>query len=149
MILPTPFLLDTHSVSRFRLGQPTIVKRVLSTPPQRLATSVITVEEQLNGWYAQLRQVQNDDERLADVYSRIAQTIEALAQFRILTFDLAAIASYHELQALRLNIGKMALRIGAIALTQGATVVTSNVRDFSRIPGLLWEDWAKPSELPS
>ena len=42
----------------------------------------------------------------------------------------------------KLNVGGMDLRIAAIALENNATVVTRNVVDFQRIPGLLIEDWA-------
>ena len=135
-------LLDTNTLSLFRTGNAAIARRLLAAPPEQVVVSVITVEEQLNGWYTQLRQ-QQSDERLADVYSRIAGTVEALSQFRILTFDVAAITRYRELQKLRLNVGKMDLRIAATALTHGATVITSNGRDFSRVPDLVWEDWAK------
>jgi tRNA(fMet)-specific endonuclease VapC len=33
------------------------------------------------------------------------------------------------------------LEIAAIALAPGLTVVTLNVSEFARVPGLLWEDW--------
>ena len=135
------YLLDTDTLSRFRLGNAAISERLLAIPQEQIAVSVITVEEQLTGWYNQLRQPQTDA-RLAEVYNRIARTVELLSQFRVLTFDEPAIARYRELQKLKLNIGKMDLRIGAIALTNAATVVTSNTRDFSRIPDLGMEDWA-------
>jgi tRNA(fMet)-specific endonuclease VapC len=136
------YLLDTDTVSRFRLGNAAIIRRVLAMPSEKICLSVITVEEQLNGWYTQLRQ-QQSDARLAEVYERLTRTAEFFGQFRILTFDTVAIARYRELEKARLNVGKMDLRIGAIALTQQAIVVTSNVRDYSRIPGIVYEDWAK------
>jgi tRNA(fMet)-specific endonuclease VapC len=138
------YLLDTDTLTRFRLGDAAIVQRLLATPPEQLTVSVISVEEQLTGWYSQLRH-QPSDERLAEIYARIVRTVELLGQFRLLTFDVTAIVRYRELQKLRLNVGKMDLRIASIALTTGATVVTSNGRDFARIPGLVWEDWAKES----
>jgi tRNA(fMet)-specific endonuclease VapC len=36
----------------------------------------------------------------------------------------------------------MDLKIAAIALTRDATVLTRNLKDFSRVPGLRVEDWA-------
>ena len=38
-------------------------------------------------------------------------------------------------------IGPYDLQIAAICLLHGLTLVTSNVREFSRVPGLLIEDW--------
>jgi tRNA(fMet)-specific endonuclease VapC len=34
--------------------------------------------------------------------------------------------------------------IGAIAIANGLTVVTHNVNEFKRIPGLQVEDWESP-----
>jgi tRNA(fMet)-specific endonuclease VapC len=38
-------------------------------------------------------------------------------------------------------IGPYDLQIAAIAVRHGLTVVTSNVAEFSRVPGLAIEDW--------
>lgn len=43
-----------------------------------------------------------------------------------------------------LPIGPMDLIIAATALAHGAVLVTNNVREFSRVPGLQIEDWTKP-----
>jgi len=37
----------------------------------------------------------------------------------------------------------MDLKIAALALELDATVVTNNIRDFSRVPGLKVEDWSE------
>jgi tRNA(fMet)-specific endonuclease VapC len=42
----------------------------------------------------------------------------------------------------KLNVKHNDLRIAAIAKEIGATVVTRNRRDFSRVPGLILENWA-------
>jgi tRNA(fMet)-specific endonuclease VapC len=42
----------------------------------------------------------------------------------------------------KLNIGKMDIRIATVALELDATVVTNNIRDLSRVPGLMYEDWS-------
>ncbi len=41
-------------------------------------------------------------------------------------------------------IGSYDLLIAAQALRHDMTLVTSNVREFSRVKGLTWADWARP-----
>lgn len=105
-----------------------------------MAVTVITIEEQLSGWYSELRRTRRAS-RLAQIYQRIADTIRFLSRLRIVTFSERAIGIYDTLRSLKLNIGPMDLRIAAIALEQNACLVTRNTRDFERVPGLRLEDW--------
>jgi tRNA(fMet)-specific endonuclease VapC len=102
---------------------------------------VITVEEQLSGWYALLRRARQPQE-LAQAYERLANNVRFLAGLEILSFPESAITRYDALNSLKLNIGRMDLRIAAITLENGGILVTRNVRDFQRVPNLTIENWA-------
>jgi tRNA(fMet)-specific endonuclease VapC len=43
--------------------------------------------------------------------------------------------------AQRVRLATMDLRIGAIAIASGLVLLTRNMRDFGRVPGLITEDW--------
>jgi tRNA(fMet)-specific endonuclease VapC len=49
------------------------------------------------------------------------------------------------LEALGTPISEADLWISATARAAGGTAVTNNFREFSRVPGLLIEDWTAPS----
>lgn len=55
------FILDTDHVSLFQRNDPHVLARVLETPPQELATAVITVEEQLRGRLDLIRRARSDE----------------------------------------------------------------------------------------
>jgi tRNA(fMet)-specific endonuclease VapC len=103
--------------------------------------TVISLEEQLSGWYRLLRQVTQPDD-LARTYQNLIATVQFLARLPILPFQPAAIARCKQLIGMKLNVGRMDLRIAAIALEHGGIVVTRNKRDFARVPGLIVEDWS-------
>ena len=71
-----------------------------------------------------------------------------LSQFVSLTFDDAAAQIYgnirHDLTRTGRLIGGNDLLIAAIALANGVTLVTHNTSEFSRVPGLIIEDWEQP-----
>jgi tRNA(fMet)-specific endonuclease VapC len=135
------FILDSDTLALYRQARQQLVVRVSKQSQFQIVTTVITVEEQLTGWQALLRQSKGDA-HLAYTYQRLTDSVRALSGFHILTFSEAAIARYNLLLAMKLNVGKMDLRIAAIALEAGATVITRNLRDFQRVPGLICENWA-------
>jgi tRNA(fMet)-specific endonuclease VapC len=135
-------LLDTDMVSLYQHGHPRVCAAVASHPPSALAISVMTVEEQLSGWYSELRRAKKAP-MLAAIYQRMATTVRFYATLPILSFTEPAIARYEDLKRLKIRIGKTDLRIAAIALEHGAVVVTRNARDFKQVRGLQIEDWSK------
>lgn len=58
------------------------------------------------------------------------------------TFSEAAIRRYNGLLVMKLIVGRMDLRIAAVALEEDAVVITRNLRDLERMPGLACENWA-------
>ena len=133
------FVLDTDTVQLFQDQNPRVLARVRAVTPGDLAISVVTVEEQMSGWYTQLRKAKQPD-RLAWAYRRLAATVRFLAQIDIIDFDESAIRRYEQLKKLKIQIRKMDLRIAATVLQSGAILVTRNVRDFQPVPGLQIED---------
>lgn len=70
---------------------------------------------------------------------------EFLSQFISLPFDDVAANLFgiirSQLESKGTPIGSYDLQIAAIALAHHLTLVTHNVREFSRVEGLQWEDW--------
>jgi tRNA(fMet)-specific endonuclease VapC len=103
---------------------------------------VISVEEQIVGRLTYIRKAKNRDSILLG-YEYLTRTTETLKLLPIVSFTDGAYEQFERLKALRLNFDvNNDLRIAAIALDLGATVVTRNVRDFNRVPGLVVENWA-------
>ena len=136
------FVLDTDLVSLLRQRSPELARRVWGNP-EAVTVSVITVEEQFGGWYTLLRKA-TQSERLERAYRELAEAARLFGRLTILDFDRPAMARFDSLVRQKLNVKKNDLRIAAIALEVGAVVVTRNVRDFGRVPGLLVEDWLRP-----
>jgi len=138
----TLYVLDTDTFQLFQDGHPLVVTRAQAVTPSERAISVVSVEEQLSGWYAQLRQAKKP-ERLVWAYRRLAATARFLSRVQIVDFDEATVQRYLELKKSKLKIGTNDLRIAATVLERDATLVTRNLHDFQRVPGLRVEDWSK------
>jgi tRNA(fMet)-specific endonuclease VapC len=134
-------IFDTDTLSLLQNNHWPIIRRILAMPTSQLAVAVISVEEQLTGWQASLRRARSDAE-LALAYQSLADNVRYLSGLYVIGFSEAAIRRYSALLALKLNIGKMGLRVAAIALEEGAAVITRNLGDFGRVPGLACESWA-------
>ena len=135
------YVLDTDIFSLYGRGHPNLDRRIDSHPLEALAITVITVEEEMAGWYSLLRQARNADEEVR-AYERLAAAVPVLARWPILPMSHPALARYEALKRMNLNVRKMDLRIAAIVLEAGGTLVSRNLRDFRRVPNLVVEDWA-------
>jgi tRNA(fMet)-specific endonuclease VapC len=59
----------------------------------------------------------------------------------LLDFDAAASHEFVRLRKGGIRIGTMDLRIAAIALAHDALLISRNLVDFQKVPGLRVEDW--------
>lgn len=135
------FVLDSDIFSLYRRGYPNLDARIDSRPLSEMAITVMTVEEELAGWYTVLRRAKTPDQEVR-AYEHLAEAIPPLARWQIIPMSHPALMRFETLKRMNLNVRKMDLRIAAIVLEIGATLVSRNLRDFQRIPGLVVEDWA-------
>src|SRR5690349_20362444 len=133
------YVLETDILSLYRQGDPLVCQRVNAKPSNELAITVITVEEQISGWYTVLRRA-NQPPDVARRYQELAGTVSFLGGWTILPYPEPAIAQCQQLIAMKLNVRKPDLRIAAITLESNAILVTRNIRDFSRVPNLVIEN---------
>lgn len=138
----TLYVLDTDILTLFQSGHSVVVRHVQGCPADQLAVSVISVEEQLTGWYTKLRRAKKRDQ-LARAYQRLAHSVSFLSHLQILPFPEPTIVRYEDLRDAHRHIGKNDLRIAAIVLEHAAILVTRNLQDFQQVPGLKIEDWSK------
>ena len=68
-------------------------------------------------------------------------TSEDYSTINILDFDEEAAAELQRLRSMKIRIGTMDLKIAAIVLVHDATLLTRNLVDFRKVPGLKAEDW--------
>lgn len=73
--------------------------------------------------------------------------LDFVLPFRLLSFDDVAAEQYGwilaDLEHQGLAIGPLDLLIAAHALSLGAVLVTDNVREFKRVPGLQVQNWRR------
>ncbi|MCI0490664.1 MAG: type II toxin-antitoxin system VapC family toxin [Blastocatellia bacterium] len=125
---------SSHEAQRLRF-------RLAGLKPEERITTIITFEEQMRGWMSHLAQARSLT-RQVEAYRQLKDFLDRYLKITILEFDEAAAAEFERLQRLRLRVGTMDLKIAAIAMAHDATVLTRNLKDFSRVPDLLVEDWS-------
>ncbi len=134
------YLLDTDTFSLFLQNDVSVLGNVVQHLTDHIVISIITVQEIWDGWMTVIHRAKTSD-RVSSAYLRLADTLNELRNWSVVTFPESAISSYSALKRLKLNVGSNDLKIAAIAIEIGATVVTRNLRDFTRIPGVVCEPW--------
>ncbi|VTT97407.1 Uncharacterized protein OS=Microcystis aeruginosa PCC 9807 GN=MICAF_5120006 PE=4 SV=1 [Gemmataceae bacterium] len=135
------YLFDTDTLTLFERLHPAVVRNVFFHLADDIRTTSVTVEEQLGGWFAMLRAARTP-QQIETAHVRMSEAVRWLSSWDVVPFSVAAVQRFQDLLRQRLNVGGNDLRIAAIALEEGATVVTRNLGDFRRVPGLMCEDWS-------
>ena len=112
----------------------------LNAAGDSIATSIVSVEEQLRGWLAQIHRVRDPHQQMIP-YIRLFKLIDFLHDRQILEWNEPAADAFVRLRRGRIRVGTQDLKIAAVALANRATLLSSNLRDFQQVPGLLVEDW--------
>jgi tRNA(fMet)-specific endonuclease VapC len=129
------YLLDTNVCIRYINGRAPLLRlKLAQVPPSEILISSVTKAELFYG----SAKSQNP------LLSRQKQD-EFLSLFKSVTFDDLAADVYGNIRGLLEKqgtpISHQDLQIAATALYHGLILITHNTREFSRIPGLILEDW--------
>ena len=130
------FLLDTNICIFALRGMETVLAAMAQVLPRDVAVSSVTVAEL---WFGSRKSRSPRRAR--------AEQDAFLAPFQVLDFGKEAAERYaglrHHLERRGTPIGERDQMIASIALASGRRLVTNNVREFSRVPGLVVVDWSQ------
>lgn len=135
-------VLDTNHFTEFANAS-AIGHRLMARIDERRAgvfACIVAAEESLQGWLSLIRSRKAGADQL-EAYVRLQACLETLNKLTVLPFDRDAADAFHRLQAQRIRIGTMDLKIAAICLAHDATLLSRNLVDFERVPGLRVENW--------
>jgi tRNA(fMet)-specific endonuclease VapC len=128
------YLLDTNIVIYVIKRRPIEVMSVFNENAGRMAISAITLSELFHG-----------AEKSAKVTQNLAVVEEFASLLEVLPYTAKASQHYGAirgaLEKAGRPIGVNDLHIAAHARSEGLTLVTNNVGEFERVPGLLLENW--------
>jgi tRNA(fMet)-specific endonuclease VapC len=130
------YLLDTNIVIYTMKNRPQQVKRRFQQHHGHMGISAVTLGELVFG----AENSQEVERNLAD--------IEAMAaRLEVVPFDNKAAYHFGQIRAALYRIGQPIgpydMMIAGQARAIGLILVTNNIREFERVPGLLLEDWSE------
>ena len=130
------YLLDTNILSDLvRNPQGVVAAKISKAGEDSICTSIVVAAELRYG------AAKSNSEKLAERIDLILSALEILPLETPADHQYAAIR--HHLTRQGTPIGPNDLLIAAHALSNNLTVVTANVGEFSRVPGLKVENWLR------
>jgi tRNA(fMet)-specific endonuclease VapC len=121
-------------------GRRFIDRLTAATNSDVVSVAIVTVEERMRGWLAVIAKERKAIRQVTG-YWELARLFEFYHEFEIVPFDEVTALRFDELRGQRLRLGTMDLKIAATALVQNALLLSANLRDFQRVPGLRVENW--------
>ncbi|EUB76976.1 UPF0129 protein [Pseudomonas sp. GM41(2012)] len=132
------FMLDTNICIFTIKNKPQIVREAFNLHDGQLCISAVTLMELIYG-----------AEKSATPEKNLAVVESFAARLEVLPFDNEAAAHTgmirSELARAGTPIGPYDYMIAGHARSRGLIVVTNNLREFERVPGLRVEDWVHPT----
>jgi len=132
------YLLDTNAwIEVLNNPKGHLAAKLAAQVPRDVALCSVVLAELMVGAYKSSQPAAN-----------LALIQQLIRQFACLDFDEASTDPYAQarchLEKTGQPIGPYDLQIAAIARQHSLTVVTHNIKEFSRVPGLTVEDWLGP-----
>jgi tRNA(fMet)-specific endonuclease VapC len=138
------YLFDTDHVSilQERSGKDyaALAARIATHASTDLTFSVVSFHEQALGANSYISRA-TSTANIIRGYEYFGQILEVYATAPVLPFDANAALVFGNLRGQRIRVGTMDLRIASIALSRNLILLTRNVADFGKVPGLVTEDW--------
>ncbi len=106
-------------------------------------TPIISIHEQVMGWHTYIAR-SSALTRVIRGYEMFQVVLADFVKAQLLVFDAAAASEFESFRRQRVRIGTMDLRIAATARPRRYTVLSRNLVDFQKVPGLVVEDWTAP-----
>jgi tRNA(fMet)-specific endonuclease VapC len=128
------YMLDTDTVIYTVKNRPQRVRKVFEQHSSQMGISTVTSRELIYG-----------AEKSSQAERNLADIAEMAARLEVLPFDTAAAAHFGQIRAELAKtgrpIGPYDQMIAGHARSLGLILVTNNVREFKRIPGLRIKNW--------
>jgi len=136
-------LLDTDHITVLAFPESaayaSLNRRLANISDPQIATIIITAAEQMRGWLARINRLKNIHDQVT-AYDELADLFLFLQKWEIVRFDHGAASAYSQLRKDKVRIGTNDLKIAAVALAQNALLLSANLRDYRKVPGLRVED---------
>ena len=117
----------------------TLVRRLRASNDDVYVT-IVSFEEQMRGWMAYLARGRDIGHQIV-AYAKLHELIHDFCDRPILDFTDRAGVEFQRLRQRKVRIGTMDLKIATIVMAHGATLLSRNLSDFERVPGLRVEKW--------
>jgi Predicted nucleic acid-binding protein, contains PIN domain len=138
------YLLDTDHISFLQRGSSLEYTRLTDQmsqhSPSDFGLSVVSFHEQTLGAHDFINRAKTNTDTIRG-YTLLLEILQGFANAPVLPFDPVAITIFEQMRSQQVRVSTMDLRIAAIAISRNLVLLTRNVRDFSKVPGLKTEDW--------
>jgi len=128
------YMLDTHFAIHVIKRRPAAALALFNRHHGRMAISAVVLAELLHG-----------AARSSDPARNLAVVEDFSSRLAVLDYGAKAAAHYGSIRAVLEQsgtpIGVNDLHISAHARSEGLTLVSNNLREFERVPGLLMQNW--------